>query len=258
MKILKKSLSIFMAIAMLLSMVPMFASAATVPVFSLNRVSEDNSTIVVSVNLESGSFTNGTFRITYQGNVNRCTKISKGSALKAAEDYADENGEIIAYAPNSSTAMVSVASTGKGMSQKGEYFLFTLQKKTSAEITRADVNLKVADTDAKVWNKISGSDVKYVSVSDIELNAKKKATIVPEIIAEEGAEYTVEFKSLNPKVATVDNNGVVYGVKNGSATITCSVTDSFGEVISDSCNVKVKYTFGQWLLVILLFGWIWY
>ena len=102
------------------------------------------------------------------------------------------------------------------------------------------------------------ANVKSVSVSDITLNYKKSATIKPTIKADDGAKYTVEYSSSNTKVATVDNNGKVYGAKKGSATITCTVTDSNGNVATDTCKVTVGYSFGQWLIVIVLFGWIWY
>lgn len=100
--------------------------------------------------------------------------------------------------------------------------------------------------------------VNSVSVSDVTLNYKKSATIKPTVKADDGAEYTVEYSSSNTKVATVDENGKVYGAKKGSATITCTVTDSNGNTVTDTCKVTVKYSFGQWLIVILLFGWIWY
>ena len=102
------------------------------------------------------------------------------------------------------------------------------------------------------------ANVKSVSVSDITLNYKKSTTIKPTIKADEGAKYSVKYSSSNTKVATVDENGKVYAAKKGSATITCTVTDSNGNTVSDTCKVTVKYSFGQWLIKILLFGWIWY
>ena len=68
----------------------------------------------------------------------------------------------------------------------------------------------------------------------------------------------ISFASSNPKVVKVDENGNIYAAKRGSATITCTVTDSNGNTVSDTCKVTVKYSFGQWLIKILLFGWIWY
>ena len=100
--------------------------------------------------------------------------------------------------------------------------------------------------------------VKGVDIKDIKLTYKKSEKIKPNITADEGAKYTVKYESSNPKVASVDKNGKVTALKKGTAKITCTVTDSNGNTVSDTCNVTVKYNFGQWLIIILLFGWIWY
>lgn len=102
------------------------------------------------------------------------------------------------------------------------------------------------------------ANVKSVSVSDLKLDYKKSATITPEIEADKGAKYTVKYSSSDEKIARVDENGKVYAAKKGTATITCTITDSNGNTVTDTCNVTVKYNFGQWLIVIILFGWIWY
>ena len=111
------------------------------------------------------------------------------------------------------------------------------------------------------WTKIEQHipTVKSVKIDDnAEINYKSSYKISSEITAESGAEYTAEWQSSNPKVASVDKNGKVTALKKGSAKITCTVTDSYGNTVSDTCNVTVKYSFGQWLIIILLFGWIWY
>ena len=100
--------------------------------------------------------------------------------------------------------------------------------------------------------------VKGVDIKDIKLTYKKSEKIKPNITADEGAKYTVKYESSNPKVASVDKNGKVTALKKGTAKITCTVTDSNGNTVSDTCNVTVKYNLGQWLIIILLFGWIWY
>lgn len=71
-------------------------------------------------------------------------------------------------------------------------------------------------------------------------------------------DYAVKYESSNPKVASVDGNGKITANKRGSATITCTITDSNGNTASDTCEVKVTYTWWQWLIKIILFGWIWY
>ena len=102
--------------------------------------------------------------------------------------------------------------------------------------------------------------VNSIKIDDISLNYKKSATLKPTIKADDGAKYKVEYSTSNAKVATVDKNGKVTATKrgSGSATITCTVTDSNGNVVKDTCKVNVSLTWWQWIITIVLFGWIWY
>ena len=102
--------------------------------------------------------------------------------------------------------------------------------------------------------------VNSVKIDDISLNYKKSTTLKPTIKADDGVKYTVKYSSSNTKVATVDKNGKVTATKrgSGSATITCTVTDEFGNIVTDTCKVNVKLSFGQILITYVLFGWIWY
>lgn len=120
------------------------------------------------------------------------------------------------------------------------------------------VTVLYGDSEVNFDINVREPKVKSVSVSDITMNYKKSTTITPSITADDGAKYTVTYSSSNAKVATVDQNGKVYAAKKGSTTITCTVTDSNGNTVQDTCKVTVKYSFGQWLIKILLFGWIWY
>ena len=78
------------------------------------------------------------------------------------------------------------------------------------------------------------------------------------LTADEGAQYTVQYVTSDPKIITGDGNGNLYAAKRGTAEITVRVKDGYGHEVTDSCTVKVKYSFPQWLIVIFLFGWIWY
>lgn len=102
------------------------------------------------------------------------------------------------------------------------------------------------------------SKVNSVAVDDLSLNYKKSVKITPTINADNGVNYTVSYSSSNENVATVDQNGNIYGAKKGEATITCTVTDEKGNTVSDTCNVTVNYSALQWFIIIVLFGWIWY
>lgn len=110
----------------------------------------------------------------------------------------------------------------------------------------------------EVIPKLIQGKVNGVKINDISMNYKESATIKPTIKADDGAKYTVKYESSDTKVATVDNDGKIYGAKKGNATITCTVTDSYGNAVTDKCNVNVGYSGIQWVIIILLFGWIWY
>lgn len=97
-----------------------------------------------------------------------------------------------------------------------------------------------------------------VSSSDMEVNYKKTAKMPLNVINPSGSDYSVSYSSGNTNIATVDQNGNVRGAKRGSTSVTATVKDSNGFTVSTSCNVTVKYSFGQWLIKIFLFGWIWY
>jgi uncharacterized protein YjdB len=90
---------------------------------------------------------------------------------------------------------------------------------------------------------------------------KAPAFTLTEIVSPEDAEklpYTVTWTSSNEKVATVDEDGNVTTHKRGNATITVTVTMEDGTTFTDTCDVKVKYTFCQWLIWFFLLGCCWY
>ncbi|MBQ7579774.1 MAG: leucine-rich repeat protein [Clostridia bacterium] len=102
-----------------------------------------------------------------------------------------------------------------------------------------------------------------VSIGDISLGYKSSAVITPKIDAVDGAKYDVTYSSSNPSAVSVDNSGRVtsnktFGFTPGSTVITCTVTDSNGNTVTDTCTVTVQFSAIQWIIKIVLFGWIWY
>ena len=108
------------------------------------------------------------------------------------------------------------------------------------------------------WAIIQTAEMPTVSVNDIGLNYKKSVALNPSVTVDENASYTVTYTSSDTSVARVDENGKVYGAKKGSTEITVTVTDEYGNTVSDTCKVNVTYAWWQWIIVIVLFGWIWY
>ncbi len=132
--------------------------------------------------------------------------------------------------------------------------------KVVAEDSKIDIKGSSKNNENFDVSVLKSNGVESVSIGDIELNYKKSTTLKPQINADEGVKYTVKYSSSNAKVATVDDNGKVTATKrgSGSSTITCTVTDEFGNTVTDTCKVNVKLSLSQLLIVIILFGWIWY
>ncbi|MCQ2459933.1 MAG: Ig-like domain-containing protein [Ruminococcus sp.] len=101
-------------------------------------------------------------------------------------------------------------------------------------------------------------DVAAVTVNDMKLNYKQSAKLTTVIDVEDGTQYVVTYTTSNPNIVSVDVDGNVTALKRGNAIVTCTVTDIFGNQKQDTCLVTVKYSWWQWLIKIVLFGWIWY
>ena len=203
------------------------------------------------------------------------TMVTNYAVLKAAEaKYAELKAAAEKSAADKTAAdavTAKIAAIGK--------VEYTVASKTNINSARIAYNALSADQKPLVTNygTLTAAEAKYnelkaaaedpgtpkivkgVSLGgDVKLDCKKTATLEPTIDADPGAKYTVKYESSNPKVATVDQDGNVFAAKKGTAIITVTVTDSNNNVVTDTCKVTVNYTFIQWILVIVLFGWIWF
>ena len=76
-----------------------------------------------------------------------------------------------------------------------------------------------------------------VSPTTLDLNVGENDTLTATVLPEEASDKTVTWSSSAPAIATVDANGKVTGVSNGTATITATTTDG-GKTAT--CAVTVK------------------
>lgn len=191
-----------------------------------------------------------------EGEVLEPTEVQEDIESFEVKTSTDGNGYVTESMTVTSGDYVTVSSTPKeGYAFKGWY--------NGDELTSSDNEYSfVAKNNITLTAKFAPipKNVKSVSIDDISLNYKKSTTLKPTIKADDGAKYKVEYSTSNAKVATVDKNGKVTATKRGSgtATITCTVTDSNGNVVKDTCKVNVSLTWWQWIIIIVLFGWIWY
>ena len=132
-------------------------------------------------------------------------------------------------------------------------------KYTSASFTSS--NKKVATVDenglvtglrsgyatitAKLPNGSASTCIVTVKKAQVKLDQTKlsvyegkSAALTATIIPADGLYTTVTYSSSNPKVATVDENGLVTGLKSGSSVITAKLPSG----TKATCNVTVKKT----------------
>ncbi len=95
-----------------------------------------------------------------------------------------------------------------------------------------------------------------MSLPQITMYYKKVTRLYADVMPEEAGYSTdIVWKSSNPAVASVDENGTVTAHSIGKVVITASTEDG---QFSDTCQVKVTFSIFQLIIVFVLFGWIWY
>ncbi len=109
-----------------------------------------------------------------------------------------------------------------------------------------------------------GTHVSGVQFTNSQYAAHTRDTFTLEytVSPANASDTRVKWTSSNEKTATVDDNGVITAHKPGKAIITCTTVDptdgSSDNFASSQCEVTVTYKWWQWLIVIFLFGFIWY
>ena len=97
-----------------------------------------------------------------------------------------------------------------------------------------------------------------VSVQDLTLYYKESGTLQTQVQSTGHAEYTITFQPENEGLIAVDEKGKVITLHWGTTKVVAAVTDTYGNTWTDSCVVQVNYHFWQWIIIVVLSGWIWY
>lgn len=104
--------------------------------------------------------------------------------------------------------------------------------------------------------KLKYVDTITLSETKIEMEYKSTKTISAVISPEDPYNNAISWKSLDEDVAIIAaTSGIINASGKGTTTIVCKSAD--GSAMA-TCEVEVKYSFKQWLIIIFLFGWIWY
>ncbi len=97
-----------------------------------------------------------------------------------------------------------------------------------------------------------------ISVIGMTLYYKDRGKLLPKVEMQDTAEYNVAYKVANPKILSVAEDGIVKTLHWGKTDVSVTVADTNGNTFTETCTVDVKCHVWQWLIIILLFGWIWY
>ena len=90
---------------------------------------------------------------------------------------------------------------------------------------------------------------------EITLRYKGTDTLQAELLPANTAIPTVTWTTSDAAVVTVDADGNLTAGTPGTAVITCASDDGMTE---STCTVTVRYTWWQWIIRTVLFGFLWY
>ena len=104
--------------------------------------------------------------------------------------------------------------------------------------------------------KVPVEQIIIIPEKDFTLNVKKSDRLQATVLPEEAA-YSAEivWESSDPKIVSVDKDGNIKALRKGTVTITAKTADG---TVSATRKVTVDYSWLQWIIIVLLFGWIWY
>lgn len=265
---IKKILAVVLTVIMVMPIAMFSASAATpaAPEFKVSLVSETASTVVVRFSLVKGAFSALDFELRTSSAIKECTKIDKSEDFKSVAVDFINNGVTFSATENPATKKVAIAST-VNFTKPFAVYDFTFAKKTSAPVSTADftaiINNCAVVTDVAVNGSASVEVTDKVKVTfdfysfvlndtSVSMNYKDSYTIS---YTTNYAPESLTWTSSDEDVVKVDANGKLTTTGTGNATVT--VTSADGRV-NESCEVSVSYQWWQWIIVIVLFGWIWY
>lgn len=263
MKKFKKILAVMLVAVMMIGFSAISSSAESVPQFSYMIKSQTNSTVVLEFSYDGGGFNSFDVEfVALSSNIGSCKTIAKTTDFKnICMEYGDQY-YIVSSASNPLTAMFSIAST-KTFDRATSICEVTFEKKTSAQVTSKDFRIKFSscvitngDVNTDVTSKVVvvRSDAGFIKFDSDSISANYKSSKKIGYQSNYSADQ-IKWESSNEKVATVDDQGNVKMTGKGTATITATSLD--GEATAE-CKVTVNYSAGQWIIIIVLFGWIWY
>ena len=225
-------------------------------------ISQTDKKATLQLSLKSGEFNALDVEVQTSSAVSSIVSIITTDEFDKLAKENRNNGNPVAESASPVTGRISLASTAK-INTPVSIYTINVNKASAGDLTAKDVKIRVIECVVSTGSSEQsvGSQVKInyvfggkieIAEENIELNYKSSAKLS---IDSSYAKDQLKFKTSNSGVATIDSDGNVYAAGKGSATVTVESADGS---IKDTCNVTVKYAWWQWIIIIVLFGWIWY
>jgi len=260
MKTFKKVIAVILTVITLMSVCAISTSAAKAdpPAFEIKITSQSGKNVTLQLILKSGGFNALDITFKTSSNVASVSSLYTTDAFDAYVKELKKSGEQFGESSSAKTKKLSVASTAV-IKKNIALYEIKLTKKTTADLLATDIVPNVTECIVGSSSVKSKVTISYAGFGKVEIKDKKDLTLNYKGTASLEATSTykdgVVWSSSNTNVATIDSKGKITATGTGTAVITASSPDG---AVSDSCNVKVEYTWLQWIVVIVLFGWIWY
>ena len=259
MKMLKKISAVILAVITVIGIFAVSASAApAAPEFKLKVKSQSSSSVVFELSLAKGSVNSFDIEFNVSGPIGACKSIAITSELRDLKNSIEDSNGIVSMANNTDTKMISFAST-KTISKAISLYEITFAK-SSKNVTTADYGatfsscvLTSGNTNIDMTSKVK-LITGYIDFKTESISANYKQTKKIDFDSSYDAKQ-IKWESSNTKVATVDDSGNVKMTGTGTATITAKSTD--GKATAE-CKVTVSYAWWQWIIMIVLLGFLWY
>lgn len=262
MKSLKKILAVILAVIAVMSLGVFSASAESVnpPKFEIKLISQTDAKAELQLSLIGGEFNSVDIEIKTSSAITSISKFLTTDEFDKVIKQIKEDGAIL-ESSSASTQKMSLASTTRLTAPIAMYNI-TVNKKTSADLVPGDITAVAAECvistssgEQKVASQVTFSYVfgkLDIAQESISMTYKSSSSLTLDSTFGKDA---VKWSSSNTKVATVDENGKVYAAGKGNATITVETLDGS---VKDTCKVTVNYAWWQWIIIIVLFGFLWY
>lgn len=157
----------------------------------------------------------------------------QGGSISATVLPQDAANRKVTWSVNCPTSVATISNKGYLTTKQVSEMTTITVTATSMENAAVKASWQVTIYPRTTSVKIAGAS----SWLDVGASMKLSATIAPAT-----AMKTVRWTSSNTAVATVDANGLVKGIKAGTATITCRATDGSGKSATVSVTVGIPAT----------------